>query len=79
MDDLHHSVRSGFERSDQDIRDLRAEIRSESAALREEMRDGFAEMRGEMAAMRLVFLRLGGGLMVGLAGIIITLLVQGPA
>jgi hypothetical protein len=48
LDDLMESIRSGFARGDQDIRELRAETRHDSAALRTEMREEFFSVRTEM-------------------------------
>lgn len=56
LDDLIDAIRNGFTRSDQGIRDLRAEARQDSAAFRVEMREESAalrvEMREESAALR---------------------------
>jgi chromosome segregation ATPase len=48
LDDLLESIRNGFTRTDQDVRDLRAETRNEFSELRTEMRSGFSELRAEM-------------------------------
>ena len=57
---------AGFERLDGDIRELRSEIRG----LR-------AELGGQVDALRVTLLRVGGGMMVGLIGVIAAVLVRG--
>jgi hypothetical protein len=56
---------------------LRTEMRQEIGELRSEMRDEVGGVRGEiggvhgeLAALRLTLLRVGGGIMVGLVGVI---------
>jgi 3-dehydroquinate synthetase len=70
LDDLADSMRSGFARVDQDIRDLRVETR-----------EGFAELRGEInylrTELRTVMFRVGGGVIVGLIGVIAAILARG--
>ncbi|MDP9189615.1 MAG: hypothetical protein M3O25_10235 [Actinomycetota bacterium] len=66
LDGLAEGMRSGFSRVDQDIRDLRHETR-----------EGFSELRGEIAALRIALLGIGGGGMLGLAGVIAAVLVRG--
>jgi hypothetical protein len=77
LDDLAEAMRTGFARVDQDIRDLRAEV----AGLRVQMHDGFGELRGEVndlrAEFRTVMLRIGGGVIVGLIGVIAAILASG--
>jgi hypothetical protein len=51
---------------DQDIRDLRLETR-----------EGFAELRTEINDLRLVMLRAGGAMIVGLVGVIAAILARG--
>ena len=63
LDDLSESIRTGFARADQDIRDLRADTRSE-----------FAALRAEIDALRLTVLRVGGA---GFLGIIAAILARG--
>ncbi len=48
LDDLAESIRTGFARTDQDIRDLRTELHSEFSELRTEMRAEFSDLRAEM-------------------------------
>jgi 3-dehydroquinate synthetase len=77
LDDLAEAMRTGFARVHQDIRDLRAEV----AGLRVQMHDGFGELRGEVndlrAEFRTVMLRIGGGVIVGLIGVIAAILASG--
>jgi hypothetical protein len=63
LDDLAQRMDTGFDRVDRDIRDLRAE-----------MGQGFAGVRGEIEALRVTLLRIGGGMMVGLVGVIAAVL-----
>jgi hypothetical protein len=81
LDDLAESTRSGFARVDQDIRDLRTEMRDEFKGVRSEMRDGFRELRGEINDLRLEFrsvmFRVGGGIIVALIGVIAAILAAG--
>ena len=63
LDDLSESIRTGFARTDQDIRDLRNDTRSE-----------FAALRAEIDALRLTVLRVGGA---GFLGIIAAILARG--
>jgi hypothetical protein len=58
LDDLARGMDAGFARIDADIRELRAEFRS------------------EMSALRLALLRIGGGIMIGLVGVIGAVLVS---
>jgi hypothetical protein len=55
LDDLAESIRTGFARTDQDIRELRAEMRAE-----------FTALRAEMDAMRQTMLRIGAGMLGGM-------------
>jgi hypothetical protein len=81
LDDLAESIRTGFARTDQDLRDLRTETRTEFSDLRAEMRSEFAAVRGEIAALRgefdalrLTLFRVGGA---GFLGIIAAILARG--
>jgi hypothetical protein len=56
LDDLSRRVDAGFERIDQDIRELRGELRF------------------EMGSLRTGLLRIGGGIMIGLVGVIAAIL-----
>jgi hypothetical protein len=59
LDDLARRMDAGFARIDADIRELRAELRS------------------ELGALRLTLLRVGGGVMIGLVGVIAAVLAAG--
>jgi hypothetical protein len=63
LDDLARRMDAGFERVDAHIRDLRAEVRTQGA-----------ELRGEIDALRVTLLRVGGGIMAGLVGVIVAVL-----
>jgi hypothetical protein len=63
LDDLAARVDAGFRRVDADIRDVRGDIRGLRTAL-----------RGEVDALRITLLRVGGGVIVGLVGVIAAVL-----
>lgn len=66
LDDLSRRMDAGFARVDADIRELRHDTRT-----------GLAEVRGEIEALRATILRVGGGMMVGLVGVIAAVLARG--
>jgi hypothetical protein len=81
LDDLLESIRNGFTRTDQDIRDLRAEMtafraetRAEFASVRGEIRGEIGSLRSELDALRLTIFRVGGA---GFLGIIAAILARG--
>jgi len=67
LDDLADRMDAGFERVDADIRELRTEVREMGAELR-------AELRGEIGSLRATLIRVGGGVIVGLIGVIAAVL-----
>ena len=77
LDDLAEAMRTGFARLDQDIRDVRSDV----ANLRGEMHLGFGQVREEInglrTELRTVMFRVGGGVIVGLLGVIATILARG--
>lgn len=77
LDDLARRMDDGFARVDADLRELRAELRSEIGGVRGEIGGLRSELGGEIAALRLTLLRVGGGMMVGLVGVIGAVLVTG--
>jgi hypothetical protein len=70
LDDLSRRMDAGFATVHADIRELRSEVRADMGELR-------AELRGELGAFRLTILRVGGGIMVGLVGVIAAVLANG--
>ncbi|MGE5858668.1 MAG: hypothetical protein ACM31K_09290 [Solirubrobacterales bacterium] len=70
LDDLAESMRSGFARLDQDLRDLRSQMVGELGSVRTEMREGFRSQRTALYS-------IGGGIIVALIGVIATLIAQG--
>jgi hypothetical protein len=70
LDDLSRRMDAGFERVDADIRELRAELRTEMAGLR-------ADLGGRIDALQVTLVRVGGGVIVGLVGVIAAVLVRG--
>jgi hypothetical protein len=65
LDDLANRMDAGFARVDAEIRELRSELRFEIAGL-----------RAEIGGLRLTLLRVGGGIMIGLVGVIAAILVS---
>jgi hypothetical protein len=59
LDGLAKRMDAGFARIDADIRELRADLRNEVGSL-----------RTEIGGLRLTLLRVGGGIMIGLVGVI---------
>ncbi len=73
LDDLAHSMRHGFDRNDQEFRNVRSEVQD----LRSEMREGFGAVRSEIDGLRRVMLNVGGGIIVALIGVIAAILARG--
>jgi hypothetical protein len=69
LDDLARRMDAGFERVDADLRDLRAELRTEVGGLR-------ADLGGRIDALQITLVRVGGGVMVGLVGVIVAVLAR---
>jgi hypothetical protein len=65
LDDLAESMRSGFDRLDHDLRDLRVELRGE-----------IRELRGDIASLKMTLIRISGAGMVTLLGIIAAILTR---
>jgi hypothetical protein len=63
LDDLSRRMDSRFDRVDADVRDLRTEVRTQGV-----------ELRGEIDAVRITLIRVGGGIMAGLVGVIAAVL-----
>jgi 3-dehydroquinate synthetase len=70
LDDLAEAMRTGFARVDQDIRDLRGE-----------MREGFDSLSdrlgGEINELRRTMIGFGGGIIIALIGVIAAILARG--
>jgi hypothetical protein len=66
LDDLAKRMDAGFARVDADLRELRGELRS-----------GLTGVRGEIDALRITLLRVGGGMMAGLVGVIVAVIAGG--
>jgi len=81
LDDLAHRMDAGFDRVDADIRDLRVEVREMGAELRRDLGGQIESVRtdlgGQIDAMRITMIRIGGGMMVGLVGVIAAVLASG--
>jgi hypothetical protein len=81
LDDLARRMDAGFGRVEADVRGLRQELHQEIGGLRGEMRTEMGAMRaefgGQLEGLRLTILRVGGGMMVGLVGVIAAILARG--
>jgi hypothetical protein len=77
LGDMSRRMDEGFARIDADLRELRAEIRSLRDDVRGEIGGLRGELHGEIEAFRVTVLRVGGGMMVGLVGVIAAVLVRG--
>jgi hypothetical protein len=91
LDDLADAMRSGFDRLDGDLRDVRIElreqiggvraeiggVRGEIGDLREEMREEIGGLRGAIDSLKTTLLRASATEMVGLLGIIAAILARG--
>ncbi len=77
LDDLAEAMRTGFARVDQDIRDLREEIRGTRVELREEIRGTRAELTGQIDALRQTMIRLGGGMLLGFISVLAAIVARG--
>jgi hypothetical protein len=88
LDDLSRRVDAGFERVDGEVRELRREVHEGISGVRTELSSQVGGVRGEMGdlrgelsaqieALRLTILRVGGGMMVGLVGVIAAILARG--
>ena len=73
LDDLAEGMRTGFGRIDQDMRDLRNEMNTGFTGIREEV----SGLRGEIDSLKLTLLRLNGGMVVGLIGVIVAIFARG--
>ena len=69
LDDLARRMDAGFERVDRDIRDLRGEI----GGLRHEM----GGLRRDIDGVRMMLVRLTGGMVIGLVGVIAAVALNG--
>jgi hypothetical protein len=81
LDDLAARMDAGFKRVDADIRELRSDMRGEIRGLRTEMRSEIGGLRtelgGQIDMLRITLLRVGGGVIVGLVGVIAAVLAGG--
>ncbi len=84
LDDFAAHVGNELHELRQDIRSLREEVRTEISGVRTEIGGvrteigGLrGELRGEIDALRVTILRVGGGMMVGLVGVIAAVLARG--
>jgi hypothetical protein len=79
--ELRTEVRAGFEevhrRLDAQGAELRGAIDSQGSGLRGEIDSQGSELRAEIYSLRQTILRVGGGMMVGLLGVIAAVLARG--
>ena len=83
LDDLAEAMRSGFERLDRDMRDLRVElrdglggVRSEIGSVRTELGAEIGSVRAEIEALKTTLIRLGGAGIVTLLGVLAAVLAR---
>jgi hypothetical protein len=81
LDDLAEGMRTGFARIDQDIRDLRTDLREEIRATRVELgednRATRSELTAQIEALRQTMLRVGGGMLLGFISVLAAILARG--
>jgi hypothetical protein len=77
LDDLAEAMRTGFTRADQDIRDVREEIRGTRGELREEIRATRAGLTAQIDALRQTTIRIGGGMLLGFISVLAAILARG--
>jgi hypothetical protein len=77
LDDLAGAVRSGFERTDRDLRDLRNEVHGVRTDLHSEIGDTRAELKAEIIELRQWMLRLTIGMSVGFVSVLATIVARG--
>jgi hypothetical protein len=77
LDDRFDQIDRRFDRVDAEIRDLRLETRAGFAELRGEMETLGSGLRGEIEALRSTMLRLYGGSLVAMFGLIVAILARG--
>jgi hypothetical protein len=70
LDDLARRMDAGFARVEGDMKAGFARVGGDIRELRR-------ELRGEIDALRITLLRVGGGMMVGLVGVIAAILARG--
>jgi hypothetical protein len=74
MDDLATRMDAGFERVDVDIRELKRELRDTRQELKGDIAGLRTELKGDIAALQTLTMRFGIGLVVGMIGMIATLM-----
>lgn len=73
LDDFSRRMDAGFERIDRRFEHLETRIDRRFEVVHEDMR----EIRGEITAVRVTLMRVGGGIMAGLVGVIAAVLARG--
>jgi hypothetical protein len=77
LDDLAESMRTGFARVDQDMRDLRTEVRDGFKDVRTEIAEVRRDLHGEIDALRQTMIRFGGGMLLGFISVLAAILARG--
>jgi hypothetical protein len=77
LDDLSNRVDAGFARVDSELRGLRSEMRDVRREVHDEMSGLRTELTARFDALQNTIVRVGGGMMVGLIGVIAAVLVRG--
>lgn len=75
--DLAEAVRTGFDRTGRDIRDLRSEVHGVRTELHAEIRETRVELRAEIAELRQWTLRLTIGMTIGFLSVLAAILARG--
>ena len=77
LDDLADSIRTGFARVDQDIRDLKGEVHATRTELHSGINNTRIELNTEIAELRQWILRLTLGMSLGFITVVVTILARG--
>jgi hypothetical protein len=77
LNHLASRMDAGFERVDADIRELRSDIAGLRTEVRSEIGGLRTELGGQIDMLRITLLRVGGGVIVGLVGVIAAVLAAG--
>jgi len=80
LDDLSGRVDAGFDRLDKRFEQVDRRFDAVDRrfdAMERRFDDNMREMRGEFAALRITLVRVGGGIMAGLVGVIAAVLARG--
>lgn len=74
LDDLSRRMEAGFDRLDEDLRQLRTEMTTEMTGLRGETTSVRSEMTTRFDALQRLLIQLSGAMFIGVIGIVATVL-----